>query len=218
MSYLVRHRLVHVRKEALARLAEAATSGHARAGLTHWVDRMLPLVVTRQHPDQAPHLLCLGLPLPLHWGRHRLGFSLPREDVLVYTSFPSLGELVQARAPALRPLADTLQALGLHTQVYGSHGWQWLSSLTYIHEASDLDLLIRVHNTHQADLAAEALLACEEGPLRLDGELMFPNGAAVAWREWAAWRAGRTPQYLIKTLHGAELVSSTAALETLAAH
>jgi phosphoribosyl-dephospho-CoA transferase len=41
--------------------------------------------------------------------------------------------------------------------------------------------------------------------LRLDGELMLPVGDAIAWREWASWRAGRTRRVLVKRLNGAAL-------------
>ena len=40
---------------------------------------------------------------------------------------------------------------------------------------------------------------------RLDGELRFPDGAAVAWREWEAWRAGRSRAVLVKRLDGCSL-------------
>ena len=51
-----------------------------------------------------------------------------------------------------------------------------------------------------------ALLAAVDwdGP-RLDGELLFPDGAAIAWREWQAWRQGRAPQVLVKRLRGVAL-------------
>ena len=42
------------------------------------------------------------------------------------------------------------------------------------------------------------------GP-RLDGELLFADGAAVAWREWLAYRQGRAAQVLVKRLHGVAL-------------
>ena len=40
---------------------------------------------------------------------------------------------------------------------------------------------------------------------RLDGELVFDDGAAVAWREWIEWRAGRARAVLVKRLHGVAL-------------
>lgn len=194
-------------------MGDQATTAHARAGLTHWVDQQLPLVVTRQTPGLAPHLLSVGLPLPLQWGRLRLSFQFPREAILAYTTFPFLDEVVQAQALDLQPLVEALRPLDPHAQVYGSYGWQTLSGLAYVRPDSDLDVLIRVSSVHQADLASTALLSCEGGPLRLDGELMFPDGSAVAWREWSAWRAGKTPQYLVKTLEGAHLASDIPVLQ-----
>jgi len=40
---------------------------------------------------------------------------------------------------------------------------------------------------------------------RLDGELVFDGGHAVAWREWLSWRAGGTKTMLIKHLEGSSL-------------
>ena len=208
MPFLFRHRLVHIQQEALSRLADQATSAHEHAGLMHWADHQLPLVVTRQQAETGTQALNIGLPLPLAWGRLRLDFSLRRADVVVYTTFPSLQEVTSTQALPLQGLVDTLETQGLQALVYGSYGWQTLSGLSYVHEASDLDLLIHVSNTTQADLAAKALSSCEVAPLKLDGELMFPDGSAVAWREWLAWRSGATSQYLVKTLQGAHLTSS----------
>ena len=34
---------------------------------------------------------------------------------------------------------------------------------------------------------------------------MFPDGSAVAWREWSDWRAARTRAVMVKGLTGAML-------------
>ena len=36
----------------------------------------------------------------------------------------------------------------------------------------------------------------------LDGELVFPDGRAVAWREWQPWREQRVDRILVKRLQG----------------
>ena len=82
-------------------------------------------------------------------------------------------------------------------RVYGSHGWQCLTGLEHVHQGSDLDLLVPVHNAACAD-AAVRNLACFAAPMRLDGELIFPDGSAVAWREWQLWRSGQVAQLLVK--------------------
>ena len=80
-----------------------------------------------------------------------------------------------------------------------------MTGLPYLHERSDLDLWLAVDEAEQADAAVAALQRCTPAGLRLDGELMFTDGSAVAWREWAAWRAGRCRMLLVKRLHGAAL-------------
>jgi hypothetical protein len=50
------------------------------------------------------------------------------------------------------------------------------------------------------------LEAAPAGLPRLDGELLWPDGAAVAWREWAAWRAGQVGALLVRRIDGVNLV------------
>jgi phosphoribosyl-dephospho-CoA transferase len=74
-----------------------------------------------------------------------------------------------------------------------------------------------VDETEQADAAVAALQRCGSDSLRLDGELMFADGGAVAWREWAAWRTGRCRTLLVKRLHGAALEHSVGRFAPVAA-
>ena len=140
--------------------------------------------------------------------------------------------MVELLPPGLRPAAmrldQALAAAGASARVYGSFGWQHLTGLGYLHPGSDLDLLVRVRDAAGADVALAALqeaaaafaphaeppggsrladAAGGEIPLapRLDGELAFDDGRAVAWREWATWRDGRARQVLVKTSSGAYL-------------
>jgi phosphoribosyl-dephospho-CoA transferase len=205
MHHPDRHRLVHLRDAALRQLADQATTEPARSGLLHWAAHQLPMVVTRQPTGTPAGVLHIGLPLPLQWGRLKLSFLVSSAAVQAHAAFPSLEAVNRTFALGQQPLLGALQVHGLQARVHGSHGWQALSGLAYVHRASDLDLLIQVSGNQQADRATQALLTCETDVLKLDGELLFPDGAAVAWREWAAWRSGKTAQYLIKTLHGAYL-------------
>jgi phosphoribosyl-dephospho-CoA transferase len=79
--------------------------------------------------------------------------------------------------------------------------------LNSLRQQSDLDLLVPVPDVGAADLAAQRLNTCAPDDGRLDGELVFPDGSAVAWREWHAWSAGCTRQCLVKQHQGATLVS-----------
>jgi phosphoribosyl-dephospho-CoA transferase len=91
-------------------------------------------------------------------------------------------------------------------RVYGSYGWQQLTGMDYVHAKSDIDLLVEVRTVAQADQASALLCTANDaGPLRIDGELAFESGAAVAWREWLRFRSGQTEQILVKRLAGATL-------------
>jgi phosphoribosyl-dephospho-CoA transferase len=106
-------------------------------------------------------------------------------------------------------LAGQLSELGVSAQVYGSHGWQVITGLDYIHPRSDLDLLLPVTDLQQADAVADVLSNCPLHAPRLDGELMFPNGSATAWREWCLWRRGAATDLLVKSLNHVHLERDT---------
>ena len=105
-------------------------------------------------------------------------------------------------------LCDRLARLGVVARVYGSYGWQQLTGLDYVHPGSDIDVLLDVTTPAQADRAC-ALLAAESGPVRIDGELAFEDGASVAWREWLRFRSGESAHILVKRLNGATLEDAT---------
>ncbi len=104
------------------------------------------------------------------------------------------------------PLAAVAEALGPHAgsaRVYGSHGWQVLSGLECLRPGSDLDLLLPAADASAADAICRRLADCVGG-LHIDGELLLPEGRAVAWREWL--RAAPGVPLLVKHLDGAELL------------
>ena len=106
-------------------------------------------------------------------------------------------------------MQDGVAACGTSAHVYGSYGWQALSGLVHICPTSDLDIWVAVDDAVQADAVTKRLTAFALGTPRLDGELMFPDGAAVAWREWSEWRAGRARAVMVKRLSDVELAYDT---------
>lgn len=207
MTPLHRHQIAWLSRAGWQRLLDSDWDDEAAACLTHWAEQRLPVVVTRQTPDDDA--VALGLCAPARWHRRRLLLRVARTDVLYFDEFPRLEKVASqlpwaARTPA-RQLAVTLQGCCATARVYGSHGWQHLTGLEHVRDGSDVDLWVGVADAEQADAVATALQAFDVAHCRLDGELVFPGDSAVAWREWLAWRAGRAPSLLVKRLHGAAM-------------
>jgi len=209
-----RHQIVYLSEPGWRRLQERDWDAPARDCLAHWSAKRLPLVVTRQAGTACEDTIALGLPAPGRWERRRLAITVPRSDVLYFDEFPLADKLLRvlpaSARPAWRTLCADLATANANARVYGSYGWQLLSGLDHVRAGSDIDLWLSVSDEAQADAAATCLQSVSGALPRLDGELMFDDGAAVAWREWLAWRAGRVKSLLVKTMVGSALVRSRA--------
>ena len=218
MRSIRRHQLACLSEAGWARAAEQAGSAEASACLRHWSDHGLPVVVTRQrcHGSLEDGGVSVGIAAPLQWGRLRLPLVVERSDIAYFDEFPEA-----KRACSLLPrdgrsqwqgLFEALSSAGLRCRVFGSHGWQLLTGLEYLHPGSDVDLLVVVSGPEEADVAADLL--CRHGQQglapRIDGELVFGNGSAVSWREWLSWRSGKNASILVKTAFGVALANSLA--------
>ena len=135
--------------------------------------------------------VALGLPLPPFAGKKRLCFLLP-SDAIVSVARPPLLKDVRTSAPRRWwPALDRLDELALRHSVearaFGSLAWQALTGLDYVTGRSDLDLLLDVGRNTDLDRLVRDIAALETtAPMRLDGELMREDGAAVNWREFHA--------------------------------
>jgi phosphoribosyl-dephospho-CoA transferase len=206
---LRRHQLVHLTSEGWAGVLARPWDEKARECLGHWAARRLPLVVTRQPAGGVGKLVALGLPAPARWGRRRIAVQLRPTSVQRFDEFAGLPGVLSLLPPSARPVAcdlrDELDACGATARVYGSYGWQAISGLVHVRSGSDLDVWVAVKDAAHADRVASQLRCFATAQPRLDGELMFPDGTAVAWREWIEWRAGRVRAVMIKRLAGAAL-------------
>jgi phosphoribosyl-dephospho-CoA transferase len=176
---------------------------HAEA-LRAWARQGWPATVRRGEPDVGEDMVCLGVTLPRTAGcKTRVGLCVPRAQV-VRASPPLPLDALPADLPAAwRPHlpAFLAAASGLPLRLYGSASLQALTGRPYLNDASDLDLLLYPDSPAQLD-AALGVLATHAAHLPLDGEIVFPSGAAVAWKEWCMAQDGRV---LVKDLGGVRL-------------
>ena len=96
---------------------------------------------------------------------------------------------------------QTMDQLGLEVSVYGSAFWSHAGQACCMSPSSDLDLLLSPGSATQArqSLACLHTLRAEE-EVGLDGEMLLPDGSAVAWAEMD----GRE-RVMVKTQWGPQL-------------
>lgn len=174
--------------------------------LAHWLDNGWPLVARRFIPGELPGVP-LGLPLPPCGRRRRLAFLAQPEDVTSIAAPPTLAA-VSLRAPRSWWLSlDRLDAMAVRhavdLRVCGSLAWYSMTGLDYVTARSDLDLLVQIHPGSDVLGVTAALAAIEAtAPMRIDGEIIRPDGAAVSWRELH----NGEPEILLKTVAGVALI------------
>lgn len=214
MPPLRRHQIAHLCADGWQDVLARDWDDELRACLAVWAQRNLPLVVTRQsvprEAEDAP--VSLGLSAPTLWHRRLLALQVSPSQISWFREFPLvtevLPELPRRARPGIEALCRALSALGVKAHAYGSLGWQHLTGMKYRHARSDLDIWVAVDDVDQADAAVHAMLRHAPTDPRLDGELLFTNGSAVAWREWLAWRDGACHSLLVKRLDGAAIERS----------
>ena len=207
---LHRHQLAWLTPAGWSRVLRREWDAVVAGCLEHWAAHSLPLVVTRQSVCVAgADTLAMGLPAPDRWERRRIALGIPRADVLYFDEFPRAGQvaplLPDAARTQWRMLCAALAACGVVARVHGSYGWLYLTGLDHVRPSSDIDVWIDVRDVHQADAVARQMQGFECVHPRLDGELVFEGGIAVAWREWLRWRAGGAHALLVKRLEGSSL-------------
>jgi len=222
MPALQRNSLVWLTPEAWRTVHAQSWETSAQELLRHWQACHLPWVVARQRPEVAPPAVCLGLPAPQHWDRRRLAASVAADGIALQGQFPSLHDVAQSSPWGVGAAAWLAlgQALKAEVRVYGSYGWQFLTGMPYVRAGSDLDLSVHAPDLHAAfqalDWLAQTVALGEAGsggrapsarlPLRVDGEIVFPQGQALAWRELQQLRQGTVAQALVKDRHSLHLL------------
>jgi len=218
---LDRHTLVWIAPWEQERMWALVRDEIRREALRRWFASDWPLIVRRaEGAVQAGHV-ALGLPLPPHEGKRRLCFEVADETIARFSPPLGLDEAAPRLPPAWRSplaaLARQARQRGVTLRVFGSVAWQALTSLDYLNAQSDVDLWWQPADLGQLDTMLAVITQWEQREgLRADGEIAFPTGAAVAWREWHESRSDE--RVLAKRVGGLELISRSALAVTLLAN
>lgn len=203
---LRRHDLVHITRHSWRSMLASSGDLATDPLLAHWLDNGWPLVARRPGPGEE-HGVPLALSLPPWAQRRRLAFLVQPEQIVSVSPPPTLAAagLVAPRSWWLT--LDRLAALAarhaLDIRVFGSLGWNSITGLDYLTDHSDLDLAMQMRANTDVLAVIAALHTLEsQAPMRLDGELIRPDGAAVGWRELHTG----APEVLLKSLDGAALI------------
>jgi phosphoribosyl-dephospho-CoA transferase len=216
---MARHTLIWPAASERARLRAEASDEQARSALDQWCARDWPLVARRNDERAPAGGVAAGLPLPPSHGKSRLAFHLPGAGIAYCAPPLTLGAVARALPPAWqRPLAaldDAARKAQVSLSVFGSAAWQAITGLAYLHDDSDVDLLFRPANMDEIGFVVSLYERWERDTRRrIDGEILFPDDDAVAWREWAC--ADRGECVLAKNIDGVMLVERRALSARLA--
>ena len=215
LETLQRHDLVRVEPDAWREMLCERTDLAHLPGIAEWARRNWPVIVRRRlagdPPGAVPAALCL---LSLQ-GKRRIRLQLPVEAICERVAPYTLRSAREVVPPSWQPAVDALLDLanqtGIEPCLFGSMLWQRLTGLPYLSTTSDLDLLWRIPfpAARAAVPLARRLAAVQaRSPVRLDGEIILPDGAAANWRELELH--GGVAEVLVKTRLGVELRSAAA--------
>jgi len=187
----------------------AEESGLLWQAAREWIDQGRPLVAARQSGDAAGVLL--GLSLPLKYDRKRLTIHVEPSAIAEVRPPLGIAQCLTGQpasvAGVLLTLDEQIGLSGASLGVFGSLAWEALSGEAYRHVDSDFDVICDVADAAQQETALAALaqarlrLVC-----RLDGELRFPDGNAVAWLELSEARRTSGKKMLVKGEKTVELM------------
>jgi phosphoribosyl-dephospho-CoA transferase len=194
--------------------AWAAALPGQHAAIEQWRHADWPTVVRRADAGLAADQVSLGIPLPpaLDGTKGRIALNVSANNVGRRARPIALADAARSAPGHWRAALDALAGcMPLHA--YGSLAMQALTGQRYLTPASDIDLLF-FPASRDALRAGLAVLEQHAAGLPLDGEIMFPSGAAVAWKEWI--NAGRhQARVLVKDAGAVRLAPMAELLATL---
>jgi phosphoribosyl-dephospho-CoA transferase len=204
-----RHDLVFVSSAAWRSLLATRDDLAGDPLVAGWVDRGWPLVARRFAPEETDGV-ALGIPLPPFAGKRRIALLMQPHDILSTAPPPWLSDAVRVApdpwVPTLQKLTNMAALHQVDARVFGSLAWRLLTGLNYLTASSDLDVLLTLPRAAEfAQLNRELAAIDRAAPMRLDGEWVRDDGAAVNWRELDA--GGR--MVLAKTIRDVRLLDAS---------
>ena len=204
-----RHDLLHVAPDVWASLLAFRPPLADLPLLGEWADRGWPVIVRRRCEADDRHLVPVGVPLPPLAGKRRVALLIPPDSVLQRSLPPSLHATAKAADPGWRSTIDALVAVGVRSGVdpaaFGSLLWQHLTGLAYLSPHSDLDVLWPIPpGLAVGSLVCSIAAVQREAPVRIDGEIVFPDGSIVEMVIWKLPRpvAGSAHSYKYRLFFG----------------
>jgi len=214
-----RHKIVWITSDGWSELRTRADEAD-RAALEQWSEADWPVIVRRRDEDAAEDQVCVGLPLPpnpVDGTKKRIALRIARNQVREVRAPLSVSDVLDSAPDYWRTALDAFAAetkrLRLTIQVYGSLAMQSLTKQRYITPHSDIDLLFQPRSVGQLGTGT-GLLSYYANSLPLDGEIVFPEGRGVSWKEWIqAMHTSTQVRVLAKDAHAVSLKSPTFLLE-----
>lgn len=193
-----------------------------REEIDAWRQANWPLVTRRADAGTGRDQVCVGLAMP---PRPACGtkpkVALRVSQAHVARVLPPLKlEAITAAIPAawhgpFQALLQDASEQQLAFKVFGSGALQAMTGKPYITPASDLDLLFYPASRAQLQRAL-SVLEKHAAHLPLDGEIVFPTGEAVSWKEWSMARhAASNPRVLVKGMQSVHLATPASLLAIL---
>ena len=142
----------------------------------------LPFVVARKSPCDDPESVNLGFVSPQ---KQRQGFTVIRQQIQRTSAALPLSQAIPSAPHFWQPILCGLDKTLSHLQVYGSLAWQCVTGKTHMTTVSDVDLLFYPQSISQLESGIKLLVDYRMNGINLDGEIVFPDGAAVSWLEWS---------------------------------
>ena len=198
--------------------ALATTEPQHHAAFKLWKAQDWPVIVRRTDADATPDQICLGLPLPPDEDTgEKVRIALCAHVGHISKAAPAIAlaaALRSAEGPQRAHLAALeREAAAMRLRVYGSMAMQALTDMPYLTPTSDVDILFHPTSRRQLEDGL-ALMIRHAASLPLDGEIVFPGGAAVSWKEWRMALANPA-RVIVKELHAVRLASTASLLDLL---